>query len=72
MGGTSTNAQTLPEVGPPRRPSGLARLVALMAAHRDSLATADGGPRPLEQCQIDRIVDGLSGEPRRRGQAGQH
>lgn len=72
MGGTNTNARVLPETGSPCRPPGLVRLVALMAAHRDSLASPDGGPQPLEQGQIDRIVEGLSAEPRRRVQAGQH
>jgi hypothetical protein len=66
------------------RPSGLARQVALMAAHRDSLATPHGAAVPLEQHHIDAIADRLSVEApvprprrglgsargRRRGQIG--
>jgi hypothetical protein len=49
-----------------RRPAGLVLQVALMAAHRDSVATAHGRPAPLEQRHIERIVDGLSAAPVRR------
>ncbi len=72
MNGTTIGDRQSSETMPARRPSGLARLVALMAAHRDNLATPNGQPRLLEQRQIDQIVDGLSAEPRRRAQAGQH
>jgi hypothetical protein len=72
MSTTTAGARLSPDSPPPRRNGDLTRLVALMAAHRDSLATPDGDPVPLEQRQIDSIVARLTAEPRRRVQAGQH
>jgi hypothetical protein len=72
MDTTTAGARLSPDSTPARRNSDLMRLVALMSAHRDSLATPHGDPVPLEQGQIDSIVARLSAEPRRRVQAGQH
>lgn len=66
MDGISTMAAPPPETASVRRPAGLVLQVALMAAHRDSLATSHGRPAPLEQRHIERIVDGLSFAPVRR------
>ena len=72
MDTTTAGARLSPDSTPARRNSDLMRLVALMSAHRDRLATPHGDPVPLEQRQIDSIVARLSAEPRRRVQAGQH
>ncbi len=72
MNTITAGARRTSESTPVRRPSDLTRLVALMAAHRDSLATPTGSPEPLEQHRIDSIVARLTAEPRRRVQAGQH
>lgn len=72
MNTTTAGARQSPDSTPARRPTDLTRLVALMAAHRDSVATPTGSPEPLEQHRIDSIVARLTAEPRRRVQAGQH
>lgn len=61
MDGFTLDDAQAPERLPARRPSDLVRLVALMAAHRDSVATPHGRPVPLEQHQVDSIVARLSG-----------
>ncbi len=73
MDGVITAARVSPEIVPVRRPAGLVLQVALMAAHRDSLATPHGRPAPLEQRHIERIADGLATTPvRRAGSARRH
>jgi hypothetical protein len=69
---TIARTAATPATDQSRRPFGLARQVALMAAHRDSIATPRGIPLPLEQHRIDTIVDRLAARPVRRPQAGQH
>lgn len=66
MDGITIVAGLSPDTASARRPTGLALQVALMAAHRDSLATPHGRPAPLEQRHIERIADGLASSPVRR------